>query len=92
MTGAYAFLEEIGLADDQLSFAESRRADRAADWGAEQRGREVLPDVVVWPESTDDVAAVLSAATDHDVPVTPYAAGTGLEATPCRPTAASVWI
>ncbi|OVE83112.1 FAD-binding oxidoreductase [Natronolimnobius baerhuensis] len=79
MTGAYAFLEEIGLADDQLSFAESRRADRAADWGAEQRGREVLPDVVVWPESTDDVAAVLSAATDHDVPVTPYAAGTGLE-------------
>ncbi len=39
----------------------------------------MVPDAVVWPESTADVSAVLSAATDRDVPVTPYAAGTGLE-------------
>jgi D-lactate dehydrogenase (cytochrome) len=38
-----------------------------------------MPDAVVWPESTDDVAAVVSSANDRGVPVTPYAAGTSLE-------------
>ncbi|TYT62816.1 FAD-binding oxidoreductase [Natrialba swarupiae] len=74
-----SFLEDLDLADDQLSFTETRRETHAADWGAEQQGRAVVPDAVVWPESTADVSAVLSAATDRDVPVTPYAAGTGLE-------------
>ncbi|WP_436343795.1 FAD-binding oxidoreductase [Natronorubrum sp. FCH18a] len=86
MTHDCSFLEELDLADDQLSFAEGRRETHAADWGAEQDGRGVLPDAVVWPETTEDVSAVLAAATDHGVPVTPYAAGTGLEgnAVPAR--------
>jgi len=42
-------------------------------------GEGVTPDAVVYPASTTDVATVLAAATDHGVPVTPYAAGTGLE-------------
>ncbi|WP_440764918.1 FAD-binding oxidoreductase [Natronorubrum sp. DTA7] len=79
MTHDCSFLEDLDFADDQLSFAEGRRETHAADWGAEQDGRGVLPDAVVWPETTDDVSAVLAAATEHDVPVTPYAAGTGLE-------------
>ena len=79
MTHDCSFLEALDLEDDQLSFAEGRRESHAADWGAEQRGRGVQPDAVVWPESTADVAAVLAAATDHGVPVTPYAAGSGLE-------------
>ncbi|GAB3674847.1 FAD-binding oxidoreductase [Halopiger thermotolerans] len=79
MTQDCSFLEELPLEDDQVSFAESRREDRAADWGSEQRGREVLPDAVVWPESTADVSTILEAATERDVPVTPYAAGTSLE-------------
>ncbi|ELY46216.1 FAD-binding oxidoreductase [Natronorubrum tibetense] len=79
MTHDCSFLEDLDLADDQLSFAEGRRETHAADWGAEQDGRGVLPDAVVWPETTEDVSAVLAAATERDVPVTPYAAGTGLE-------------
>ena len=79
MTHDCSFLEKLDLADDQLSFAEGRRETHAADWGAEQDGRGVLPDAVVWPETTEDVSAVLAAATERDVPVTPYAAGTGLE-------------
>jgi D-lactate dehydrogenase (cytochrome) len=39
----------------------------------------VTPDAVVFPESTADVSAVLAAANDRWVPVTPYAAGTSLE-------------
>ncbi|SDK71795.1 FAD-binding oxidoreductase [Natronorubrum texcoconense] len=79
MTHDCSFLEDLDLADDQLSFAEGRRETHAADWGAQQDGRGVLPDAVVWPETTKDVSTVLAAATDHGVPVTPYAAGTGLE-------------
>ncbi|SIR87702.1 FAD-binding oxidoreductase [Natronorubrum thiooxidans] len=79
MTHDCSFLEALDLEDDQCSIAESRRDAHAADWGAEQRGEGVQPDAVVWPESTADVSAVLAAATDRGVPVTPYAAGTGLE-------------
>jgi len=37
------------------------------------------PDVVVWPESTDEVAAVLEYADAAAVPVVPFGAGTSLE-------------
>ncbi|TYL38728.1 lactate dehydrogenase [Natronococcus pandeyae] len=79
MTHDCSFLEDLPLADDQRSFADGQRDSHAADWGAEQLGEGVTPDAVVWPESTDDVSAVLAAATERGVPVTPYAAGTGLE-------------
>ncbi|HET9675122.1 MAG TPA: FAD-linked oxidase C-terminal domain-containing protein [Gaiellaceae bacterium] len=38
------------------------------------------PDVVVFPESTEDVARVLAWANDERVPVVPFGAGTSLEA------------
>ncbi|APW98661.1 lactate dehydrogenase [Halobiforma lacisalsi AJ5] len=79
MTHDCSFLEDLSLADDQFSFGESAREGHAADWGADRKGEGVVPDAVVWPESTDDVSAVLAAATDRGVPVTPYAAGTALE-------------
>ena len=73
-----SFLTEV-LPDAQVSFGDSDRDDHATDWVAEQKQTGVTPDAVVWPESTDDVSAVLAAANDRGVPVTPYAAGTGLE-------------
>ncbi|WP_254524225.1 FAD-binding oxidoreductase [Natrinema caseinilyticum] len=80
MTYDCGFLEELSLSDDQYSFARERRESHATDFGTERNdGGGNLPDAVVWPERTDDVSAVLAAATDRGVPVTPYAAGTGLE-------------
>ncbi|QCS42536.1 FAD-binding oxidoreductase [Natrinema versiforme] len=79
MTHDCSFLEEIALADDQVSFAPGRLESHATDFGTERTDEGTLPDAVVWPESTADVSAVLAAATDRGVPVTPYAAGTGLE-------------
>ena len=38
-----------------------------------------LPDVVVFPRSTADVAKVVRYAADHHIPVVPYGTGTGLE-------------
>lgn len=73
-----AFLEDLDL-QGEVSFGESVRATHAADFGADERGIGVDPDAVVWPTTTADVSAVLAAANDRDVPVTPYAAGTGLE-------------
>jgi len=73
----YAFLREA-VGEGKVSTRERARADRAGDWATAPQ-EEVRPDAVVWPESTADVAAVLSAAHDRGVPVTPYAAGTGLE-------------
>ncbi|QLG48341.1 FAD-binding oxidoreductase [Natrinema halophilum] len=80
MTHDCSFLEDCPLADDQLSFSPEPRESHATDYGTERNGGSgVLPDAVVWPECTEDVSNVLAAATDAGVPVTPYAAGTGLE-------------
>lgn len=38
-----------------------------------------LPDVVVWPASTEEVSRVLAAANDRGIPVTPWSGGSGLE-------------
>lgn len=72
-----SFLDELEL-DGDVSRGESDRALHAGDFGTREAD-EVEPDVVVFAESTADVSAVVGAAHDHGVPVTPYAAGTGLE-------------
>ncbi|GAB7020589.1 FAD-binding oxidoreductase [Halostagnicola bangensis] len=74
-----SFLADLRLEDGQFSSDESRLESHAADWGTQETDRAVVPDAVVYPRSTADVSAVLAAASDRGVPVTPYAAGTGLE-------------
>jgi D-lactate dehydrogenase (cytochrome) len=78
MTHDVAFLADV-LPDDRVSFGDGARESHAADWAAQEAGTGVKPDAVVWPGSTEDVSAVLAAANDRGVPVTPYAAGTSLE-------------
>jgi D-lactate dehydrogenase (cytochrome) len=72
------FLEDV-LPDEHVSVREEARDEHATDFGTGLDEKGVRPDAVVWPESTADVSAVLAAADDRGVPVTPYAAGTGLE-------------
>jgi D-lactate dehydrogenase (cytochrome) len=71
-------LSELPLRDAQYSTTASDRDDHSRDWGTHPDDA-VDPDVVVWPECTEDVSAVLELASDHDVPVTPFAAATGIE-------------
>jgi D-lactate dehydrogenase (cytochrome) len=73
-----AFLRDLPLSPDQVSFAGADRDQHATDWGTPERAASP-PDAVVWPESTADVSAVLAACYEHEVPVTPYAAGTSIE-------------
>lgn len=77
MANELAFLSS-SLEPDQVSFGDADRRERSVDWGTADEDR-VLPDVVVWPESTEDVSAVLAGANERGIPVTPYAAGTSLE-------------
>jgi D-lactate dehydrogenase (cytochrome) len=73
-----SFLQALDLSADQVAFGGSSLHAHATDYGTSE-GDGTEPDAVVWPESTADVADVLAAADDRGVPVTPYAAGTGLE-------------
>src|ERR1700742_2889278 len=40
---------------------------------------EARPDIVVWPRSTGEAAAIVGAAAAHRVPIVPFGAGTSLE-------------
>lgn len=72
-----AFLGRL-LDDGQVVTSDAARTDHADDWGTPSDAG-TPPDAVVYPESTADVAAVLEAASERSVPVTPYAAGTGIQ-------------
>lgn len=75
------FLSELDLADSKVEIDDTTRQAHADDVGTTIE-EAVMPDAVVYPESTDDVGTVLQAANVHQIPVTPYAAGTSLEGNP----------
>jgi len=60
----------------RVSDGESALEQHAADLSYHPPRR---PDVVVYAESADEVAAVLAYADAHGVPVVPFGAGTSLE-------------
>ena len=41
-----------------------------------------LPDVVVWPESAEEISHILQWTNAHRVPVTPWSGGSSLEGNP----------
>lgn len=72
------FLTDI-VPTEQLSFERSRREQFARDASPHEPS---VPDAVVRPETTDDVSAVLAAANERSVPVTPWSGGSSLEGNP----------
>jgi glycolate oxidase subunit GlcD len=85
MTVPPAQLEELRalLGQDGVLASEAARFTYEADALTLEKH---MPDVVVLPRSTDEVAALVRWARAHDLPVTPRGAGTGLAggATPER--------
>ena len=67
------------LGTDRVSTARAHLEAAARD---ESSLPPFLPDVVVWPLNTDEVAAVVSEAAASRVPVTPRGAGSSLEGNP----------
>ena len=73
-----SFLADV-LSAETVSFATTDREHHASD-ASPHEGH--LPDAVCWPTTTGEVAAVLSAANERGVPVTPWSGGTSLEGNP----------
>jgi len=80
----YEFLSGI-VGERRVSTAAETLFDHGGDWATHAdwlTEEPVEPDVVVYPSSTEEVAAILAGATERSLPVTPYAAGTSLEGNP----------
>lgn len=61
---------------DRLSLAEAVRSQHGRD---ESRFDTLLPDAVLYAESTEEVACAVRACSEHGVPVIPYGAGSSVE-------------
>jgi D-lactate dehydrogenase (cytochrome) len=74
-----------GLRDDLVALFLDERRVNSGESALNQHGSDLsyhdaaCPDVVVYPESTVEVAAVLEYADRERIPVVPYGAGTSLE-------------
>ncbi len=64
------------LVGDRLSTTQAMREQHSRD---ESGHAHVLPDAVVFAESTEDVAAILRLASECRMPVVPFGTGTGIE-------------
>ncbi|MDO6484769.1 FAD-binding oxidoreductase [Shimia thalassica] len=64
------------LLGDRLSTGESIREIHGRD---EAYSQPALPDAVAFPESTDEVSAIVNTCVQHKVPVVPFGIGTSLE-------------
>ncbi len=64
------------LGAERVSIANAVREHHGHD---ESHFPDALPDVVVFPETTEQVAAVVKACATHKFPVIPYGTGTSLE-------------
>lgn len=71
------FVSDI-LDGSKVEFTEGEIERHSDDWATEGR-LDAAPDVVVYPETTEDVSNLVTECNKRRVPVTPYAAGTGLE-------------
>ncbi|WP_254525816.1 FAD-binding oxidoreductase [Natrinema caseinilyticum] len=69
------FLDDL-ITEGRVAHGTSVREQYASD-ESPHTGR--TPDAVVWPASSGEVAAVLEAANERGVPVTPRSGGSGLE-------------
>ncbi|MDA8206002.1 MAG: FAD-binding oxidoreductase [Thermaerobacter sp.] len=75
MTNLVAALKEI-MDSDRVSTGTSIRAQHSRDYSYH---RPCLPDVVVFPETTEEVSRILALASAERIPVVPFGQGSSLE-------------
>ena len=68
-----AFLGEERATDSSI-----HRMAYSRDWSPRPKQMVDLPDIVVVPQSTDDVVRIVEVALRHHLPVVPFAGGTGM--------------
>lgn len=73
-----SFVADV-VTEGRISTAEDVLEAHSKDEGPHEAHR---PDVVVWPDSVDEIATLLTEANDRSVPVTPWSGGTSIEGNP----------
>ncbi len=73
-----AFLKEV-VGGDRVSTGQSYLELHSVD---ETYRKGYLPDVVVWPKTTEEVSRIVRMANERLIPVTPWGAGTSVEDNP----------
>lgn len=73
-------LDELAAAigEEKVSGQDFDRIAYSRDWSPRSATNLELPDIVVLPKSTEDVAKIVKIANKHKMPVTPFAGGTGM--------------
>jgi len=67
------------VAEDRISTGQSNLEIHAHD---ESFHKNYFADVVIWPETTEEVSAIVAYANRQKIPVTPWGVGTSLEGNP----------
>lgn len=75
---------DCSFVTDVVTAGRVRTDDEALDAHSKDEGPHEAhrPDVVVWPDSVTEIAALLAAANERGVPVTPWSGGTSIEGNP----------
>jgi len=73
-----AYHELSQLLGDRATRADYHRMAYSRDWSPRYRSSTDLPDIVVVPHNTEEVSEVVKVAYRHEIPVIPFAGGTGM--------------
>lgn len=78
MNHDYSFVTDL-LTPDQVKTDDETLEAHSKDEGPHEARR---PDIVVWPESVQEISTLLAEANKRGVPVTPWSGGTSIEGNP----------
>lgn len=73
-----AFQQLRTLLGERAQRTKTHRIGYSRDWSPRHRSHTDLPDIVVVPHTTQEVAEVAKIAYQHRIPVVPFAGGTGM--------------
>lgn len=73
-----ALAELRALLGERATDGAMHRMAYSRDWSPRYRDMSDLPDIVVVPHNTDEVVKIVEIALKHELPVVPFAGGTGM--------------
>lgn len=73
-----AYEELHAIFRERASISPMHRMAYSRDWSPRHRSAQDLPDIVVIPHTTDEVVQLVEVALRYNLPVVPFAGGTGM--------------
>ena len=75
---AAALAELQAILGERATDAMIHRMAYSRDWSPRYQDMADLPDIVVVPQDTDEMVRIVQVASQHELPVVPFAGGTGM--------------